>query len=160
MKSRKTNDQLHKISKDLSSRYDTVYVEDLKVKRMSESKATGRNRGVRNQQLGKFISMLEYKVNHLVPVNPMFTSQTCAYCGHTHEKKLPLKVRTFTCDHCGLALDRDLNGALNILHLGRATLSGMYKNSVSIVDIHPYMWWDSNTRKCLEQAIDVSRCTR
>lgn len=160
VKSRKTNDQLHKISKDLSSRYDTVYVEDLKVKKMSESKATGRNREIRNHQLGKFISMLEYKVNHLVSVDPMFTSQTCAYCGEKHTEKLSLKVRTFTCEHCGLEIDRDINAALNILHLGRAQSSGLYKGSVSIVNIHPYMWWDNNTRKCLEQAIDISRCTR
>lgn len=127
---------------------------------MSESKATGRNREIRNHQLGKFISMLEYKVNHLVPVDPMFTSQICAYCGEKHTEKLSLNVRTFTCEHCGLEIDRDINAALNILHLGRAQSSGLYKGSVSIVNIHPYMWWDNNTRRCLEQAIDVSRCTR
>ena len=160
VKNRKTNDQLHKISKDLSSRYDTVYVEDLKVKKMSESKITGRNREIRNHCIGRFLDMLEYKVHRMIRVNPMYTSQTCAYCGHQHLKKLSLKQRTFTCEQCGLVIDRDYNAALNILHLGRVQQGGLYSYKVSIVDIHPYMWWDNNTRKCLEQAMVTRPCTR
>lgn len=30
--------------------------------------------------------------------------------------KLSLATRTFTCEHCGLVADRDLNAALNLKH--------------------------------------------
>ncbi len=31
--------------------------------------------------------------------------------------KLPLSERTYRCEHCGLALDRDVNAAYNLLKL-------------------------------------------
>jgi putative transposase len=41
------------------------------------------------------------------------SSKTCSGCG-VAKAKLPLRVRTFVCDACGLALDRDLNAARNL----------------------------------------------
>ncbi|HEY0803875.1 MAG TPA: zinc ribbon domain-containing protein, partial [Pseudonocardiaceae bacterium] len=38
---------------------------------------------------------------------------TCSTCGVV-KPKLPLRVRTFTCEHCGLVCDRDLNAAINL----------------------------------------------
>ncbi|MGH3860615.1 zinc ribbon domain-containing protein [Actinokineospora sp.] len=42
--------------------------------------------------------------------------------------KLSLATRTFTCEHCGLVLDRDLNAAINlkqyVARSGRETLNG------------------------------------
>lgn len=41
------------------------------------------------------------------------SSKTCSACG-TVKAKLPLSERTFRCEHCGLALDRDENAARNL----------------------------------------------
>jgi transposase len=41
------------------------------------------------------------------------SSKTCSACGAV-KPKLPLRARTFTCERCGLALDRDLNAAINL----------------------------------------------
>ena len=49
-------------------------------------------------------------------VNPANTSQICSACGTKAEVKLTLDDRIFTCKHCGLSEDRDLNAAMNILH--------------------------------------------
>src|SRR4029450_4644291 len=40
------------------------------------------------------------------------SSKTCSACGWV-KAKLTLAERTFTCEGCGLRLDRDLNGARN-----------------------------------------------
>jgi putative transposase len=41
------------------------------------------------------------------------SSKTCSSCG-TVRRDLTLKDRTYTCGHCGLVLDRDLNAAVNL----------------------------------------------
>src|SRR5690606_10744052 len=45
-KFRKISDYQHKVSKRLSSQYDTIYAEDLSVKKMSESKWKNLNKAV------------------------------------------------------------------------------------------------------------------
>ncbi|WP_293142584.1 MULTISPECIES: transposase [unclassified Microcoleus] len=49
----------------------------------------------------------------VVDVTEEYTSKTCSKCGHIHSKLGGLK--TFKCPECGHTLDRDLNGAFNIL---------------------------------------------
>jgi putative transposase len=52
----------------------------------------------------------------VILVNPRNTSKMCSQCGKLVEKKL--SERTHSCPHCGLAMDRDANAALNILQRG------------------------------------------
>ncbi len=49
----------------------------------------------------------------VVNVTEEWTSKTCSKCGHIHRKLGGNKC--FTCPDCGHKLDRDLNGAFNIL---------------------------------------------
>jgi putative transposase len=51
-----------------------------------------------------------------VSVDPKDTSQICSKCGEYVEKSL--RVRIHRCPECGLKVDRDLNGAINILRRG------------------------------------------
>ncbi|WP_375336021.1 RNA-guided endonuclease InsQ/TnpB family protein [Nocardia sp. SYP-A9097] len=44
------------------------------------------------------------------------SSKTCSACGLV-KAKLPLHVRVFQCDGCGLILDRDVNAATNLAAL-------------------------------------------
>src|SRR5262249_6801281 len=44
------------------------------------------------------------------------TSKTCCGCGWV-DGELSLADRVFRCEHCGLALDRDLNAAKNLAQL-------------------------------------------
>ena len=41
------------------------------------------------------------------------SSKTCSCCGNV-KKELPLKVRTYRCEECGLVIDRDYNASLNL----------------------------------------------
>lgn len=49
----------------------------------------------------------------VVDVTEEYTSKTCSKCGHVHRKLGGSKK--FKCPECGHTLDRDLNGAFNIL---------------------------------------------
>lgn len=49
----------------------------------------------------------------IVEVEEYYTSQTCGMCGTLNKKEM--EERTFECEHCGLKLDRDMNGSRNIL---------------------------------------------
>jgi len=119
VKERKVKDFLHKVSKNLSNKYDTIIVENLSLKKMSEGSLVGINRELRNSNLATFIGFLKYKTIFVIEVNPAYTSKTCNTCGALHE--MPLSIRTMNCI-CGNTLDRDVNAAKNILCLGRAVL--------------------------------------
>lgn len=118
LKVRKIRDFQHKVSKKLSSKYDTIYAENLSVKRMTESEKTGLNKANRNAKLATFINYLSYKTKKLVLVNPKNTSKTCNSCGKIHQD-LEISDRIINCD-CGVTFDRDINAAINILCLGQA----------------------------------------
>ena len=120
VKGRKVKDFQHKVSKNLSLNYDTIVVEDLELKKMSEGNFKGLNKGLRNSSLAQFISFLSYKTNKLVKVNPSYTSKTCCLCGKVHD--MPLSQRTMNCT-CGNKMDRDVNAAKNILCLGQAIIN-------------------------------------
>ncbi|WP_212841529.1 IS607 family element RNA-guided endonuclease TnpB [Catellatospora sp. IY07-71] len=109
-------DGLHKLTTTLAATYGTIVVEDLNVAGM-----------IRNRRLARHIAdagwatlrrHLEYKTTwnggRLVVADRWFaSSKTCSSCGAV-KPKLPLRVRTYTCEHCGLCLDRDLNAAINL----------------------------------------------
>ena len=119
VKTRKINDFQHKISKRLSQKYDTIYAENLSVKKMSEGNKTGLNKAIRNAKFAQFISFLKYKTNNLILVNPRNTSKTCNNCGFINES-LKLSDREITCSSCKEKYDRDENAAKNIFCLGQA----------------------------------------
>ncbi|MFH8382628.1 zinc ribbon domain-containing protein [Kitasatospora sp. NPDC018058] len=51
------------------------------------------------------------------------SSKTCSTCKAV-KAKLPLHVRVFTCDACGLVIDRDENAARNLADLASAGITG------------------------------------
>ena len=69
----------------------------------------------------------EYNPCHIVLTEEPYTSKTCGRCGWLHQKLGGNK--TFKCKSCGLCVDRDVNGARNIL-LRHLTLSCPLVDSV------------------------------
>ena len=51
----------------------------------------------------------------LILVDPRNTSRACSKCGNV-KSELSLSVRTYSCECCGLTMDRDRNATINILH--------------------------------------------
>jgi putative transposase len=126
---RKTSDFLHKVSHDLTQQYDTIIIEDLNLKKMSESNIKGLNRELRNSCLARFVEFLTYKARRLIKVNPANTSKMCNQCGRMHN--MPLSKRQLNCE-CGNIEDRDINAAKNILCLGRAYLLNLEDRAVAL----------------------------
>ena len=55
----------------------------------------------------------EYPCCEIKVVTEEYTSKTCGFCGWIHEKLGGNKV--FSCQKCGITIDRDFNGARNIM---------------------------------------------
>ena len=93
-------------------------MEDLHVAGMLKNRNLARH--LADASFGQIRRQLAYKTGwnggQLAVADRWFpSSKTCSRCG-TVKPKLSLRERTFTCEHCGLALDRDLNAAINLKH--------------------------------------------
>jgi len=113
------NDFLHKASRKIADTYETVYVEDLKIRNMVRNRRLAKS--ISDAGWGRFIGMIAYKAEsaggRVIQVNPRNTSVNCSYC--REQVKKSLSDRIHECPHCGLKMDRDHNAALNILARGR-----------------------------------------
>lgn len=116
--------------------FDLVAVEDLAVANMVRSAAgtvdqpgrqvaqkRGLNRSVHAQAWALFRRRLEQKAATcgvmVVAVNPRFTSQRCAVCGHTCPENRESQA-VFRCQVCKHQANADVNAATNILAAGQA----------------------------------------
>lgn len=118
--SNQRKDFLHKKSRQIANVYDVVCVEVLNMKAMSKSLKFGKS--VMDNSYGAFLSMLEYKLTeqgkHLTKIDKWFpSSKKCSFCGNV-KSELLMSERIYTCDACGLVLDRDYNASINIKREG------------------------------------------
>ena len=112
-------DALHKATTMLAGRYETVVAEDLNVTGMTRNRRLAR--AVSDQGFGQARRMLGYKTawsgGQLIVADRWYpSSKTCSTCGW-RKPSLTLAERTFTCEACGLVMDRDENAARNLLGL-------------------------------------------
>ena len=107
-------DWQHQASRRVADGAETVCVEDLRPKAMTAKGKRGLNREIRATGWGGLRSMLDYKAAKVVAVNPAYTSQTCAECGHAAKANRPDQA-TFACVACGHGDNADINAARNIL---------------------------------------------
>ncbi len=129
-KRRKQQDCLHKASHLIVHRLAerAVVIGDLSQRQMvikkreDETPKERKKRQVRNRMvyndwgLYSFVQMLEYKClrfgKELHIIDERDTTRTCHVC--KCKKDMPLWVRTYRCENCGLVMDRDENSAINI----------------------------------------------
>jgi len=114
-------DSLHKLTTRLVRENQTLVIEDLTVRNMVKNHTLAR--AISDASWREFRTMLEYKATwygrEVVVVDRFFpSSKLCSACG-TLQDKMPLNVRTWTCD-CGTTHDRDVNAARNLLAAGLA----------------------------------------
>ncbi len=114
---------LHSITAGLAKGYTTVVVEDLNAAGMLRNRRLARV--VSDASFGRLRRQLEYKAawygTELVVADRWFpSSKTCSGCGAV-KADLALSDRTYTCEACGLAIDRDVNAVVNLARYPPAT---------------------------------------
>lgn len=105
---------LHELTDYLTKHYDRIAIEDLDVSGMMKNRKL--SRAIGDCSFGGFRRQLEYKSYFrgclITKVDRFFPStKMCSGCGQLHD--MPLSKREMNCD-CGVAIDRDLNAAINI----------------------------------------------
>lgn len=112
----KRHDWLHKATRTIADRNAVCFMEDLNVNGMLKNHHLAK--AVSDGSFNEFKRQLAYKtqIRNIDRWYP--SSQICSNCGM--RKPMPLSERTYECERCGLILDRDMNAAVNILHVGIA----------------------------------------
>lgn len=105
----------------LCKNHAVVCIEDLDVQGMREG--SRRNKSLAEARLRGLRSGLEQKAAwfgcKVVVVDRFYPStKTCSACGNKQE--VPLAMRTYSCQRCGMVADRDWNAAKNVLAAGLA----------------------------------------
>ncbi len=126
-------DAIHKLTTSLAREYGTIVVEDLNVSGMIKNRKLAR--AVADAGFGEIRRQLTYKTEwnggRLEIADRWFpSSKTCSGCGAV-KPKLPLRVRTYVCESCGLVIDRDTNAALNLAALVKRHVAGSGPETVN-----------------------------
>lgn len=119
------NDNLHKLTSELTRCHDIIGIEDLNVRGMTKNKRLSRS--ILDMGFGEFRRQLEYKSlmrgNHIHVADRFYpSSKTCSICGFKNDQ---LKMEEYwTCPNCAAKHDRDLNAAINLKNLAvRSTVA-------------------------------------
>jgi putative transposase len=110
-------EQAHQLTTYLTREFGVIGVEKLNVRGMRANRRLARH--IADVGWGTILAQLAYKTSWsagsmLVAADRFYpSSKTCSHCG-TARAKLSLSERVFTCDACGLVIDRDLNAAINL----------------------------------------------
>lgn len=112
-------EQAHALTTFLTREYGVIGVEDLAVGNMLKNRSLAR--AISDAGWGLILAQLQYKTawagSTLVAAGRFYpSSKTCSGCG-TVKAKLSLTERTYTCESCGLVIDRDVNAAVNLAAL-------------------------------------------
>jgi putative transposase len=115
-------EQAHQLTTYLTREFGVIGVEALAVKNLMVNRRLARH--IADVGWGMILAQLAYKTawsegSILVAADRFYpSSKTCSHCG-TAKAKLALSERVFTCHACGLAIDRDLNAALNLARMAQ-----------------------------------------
>ena len=108
-------DALHKATMWLARTKSAICIEDLNVSGMQKNRHLAK--AISDVGMYEFRRQLEYKTkwygSRLVVADRFYPStKTCSGCGSVQD--MELSDRTYACPMCVLAMDRDLNAAINL----------------------------------------------
>ena len=113
--------RIHKITKEITDNNDIIVTESLKINNMLKNHKISKS--LQDASLSELIRQLIYKAKwkfkKLYQINTYYpSSQICSRCDYKNEITKNLDVREYICPNCQTVLDRDINGAQNIMFEG------------------------------------------
>ena len=110
-------DSLHKLTHMLTTRFQTIGIEDLNVSGMLKNSKL--SRAIADMGFYEFTRQLDYKAqqrgNSIVKMDRFFpSSKMCSNPSCLQKNDIELAQRSWTCSHCESYHDRDINAAINI----------------------------------------------
>jgi putative transposase len=161
-------DHAHKSARNVAQAFDFIAIEDLQIQGINSRRNTRQKRGLRrailDQGWGQFATLLTEKAEEaartVVRVDPRYTSQICALCGHRDASSR--NGQHFCCTACGHTDNADVNAAKNILQRAVGTQpSGANGTSTPLSEKPPRVlsqgaWAE---RKQLAEAVDAMQET-
>ena len=123
----------HQLSRYIADHYDAVFLEKLDIQAMLAKGGHKLNMQILDQGWYQFKTLLKYKMEWLnkafVEVDPAYTSQACACCGHISRGNRPTQSQ-FRCLSCGFTANADYQASLNIARRG---LTQLEKDDQSVI---------------------------
>ncbi|MEI7842398.1 MAG: transposase [Gallionellaceae bacterium] len=121
-------DALHKFTTSLVENYGAIFVGDVSSNKLVKTRLA---KSVLDSGWGMLKDQLKYKAiaRSVIyeEVNERNTTQRCSHCGviprSSPKGRVSLGIREWTCCECGVAHNRDVNAAKNILALGHERLA-------------------------------------
>jgi putative transposase len=112
-------DSLHKLTANLTQRFQTVGIEDLNIRGMLKNHKLAR--AIADMGFYEFRRQLDYKAKRhggkvFVADRWYPSSKKCSHCGYVLDV-LILAQRSWTCPGCSTIHDRDLNAAVNLMNM-------------------------------------------
>jgi putative transposase len=119
-------DEMHwKVARELAANYDTIIIPPFETQKMARRWSNGRQRKINKTAVCMMLRLAHYRFrqrlehianklgSRVVVRTEEYTSKTCGNCGVVHADLGSAKK--FKCPHCRNRIDRDGNGARNIL---------------------------------------------
>lgn len=121
-------DSLHKATSKIINENQVVVMEDLKVSNMMKNHNLAQ--AISDVGMYEFRRQINYKSvwsNRIVKYVDTFfpSSKQCSSCGNK-KSNLTLAERVYTCNNCGMEMDRDLNAAKNLEQFYTASSAEIY----------------------------------
>ena len=112
-------DALHKLTSDITRRFDTIGIEDLNVRGMMKNHCLART--IADMSFYEFRRQVEYKADRrggivFVADRWFASSKICSCCGYKLSE-LALSVREWACAACHAQHDRDHNASVNLKNM-------------------------------------------
>ena len=108
---------IHQTTREIvKTKPSQIVMETLNIKGLMKNKHLARY--IQENCWYEFKRQIKYKSEEygikLIEVDRFYpSSKMCSCCGNV-KKELPLKVRTYRCEECGLIIDRDYNASINL----------------------------------------------
>lgn len=148
------SDAIHKATAAITKGCSRIVLEDLNIKGMMRNRRLAK--ALSDAAMGEFHRQIIYKAEQrgaeIIVADRFYpSSKTCSGCGAVKDI-LTLGERVYSCEACGLEVDRDLNAAINLKQLAEGSSATACCLGSSGVEKHETTDWAGISRGSAAQS--------